>query len=456
MNKYLTFILCVIGVTSLFAGEYIIDEINGLGSEQSLVSVELSGENLVNLGGYAKKIRIYDADGKIVPWYRTQKKIKHFSRQKISHGFKITEVRKLNQADNTSALQVRFELSEKSVLPNEVHLTFHSPMRNFEQQVTIMGIDDNGQETTLLEDGFIYDSSENLDARNLDVIIHPGTYYKFRLLLSAASLEKRQALRSILTQQEANGNKTVYEAVQIADQPFNANHLELWSEQNAEDGTEPCWLEIAAHFNKAGNGNNTSLIQIQPRAYPVSQLHFCCSEPNFGRKIRVYQKTENGTEQTIAQGLIRRLELGGIKDESRIQFPPVSKGTIYVEFQDNDNEPLPLTLVETRLPAYQLQFLAKKSQLPIRITADPDGNEPKYDLETILSLGKSLEMSSIPVTLQKFQGEQIVASQKDQDTKKNLPKGLLYGAVILAVLAMTAALVKIGKSASDSMDSKDA
>ena len=423
------FVFCVAAAVAVVGGEYTFDLPEGAVGGKVL-AIELTGECLRDLGGHVAWLRLHDAKGEVIPWAREQASTKRLSKVRTQTPLTIQQVRK----PDDGTLEITFAVAPDAALPDTVFLLFKTTLRNFEQQVQLWGKAADGSERALITDGFIFDSTDNIDARNLELKFSPGDCRQFRLLLSAASLERRKALRSLSVTRENDGRESTRAEMTFVDQPFNAKSLELWSEQLREDGKMPVWQELSVPFEARESTNGVSRYVVTPGVTPISGLRFVFEEENFSRRAVVENLLPQETRK-VGGDVLRRLNIGGLFEETTLLLSEVTEGNLMVTLEDHDSPPLHLKEVYARLPVYRLKFLASPEQFPIRLSAVPDAAEPVYDVASILAMGgDALNVQVLrPGTLV---GEPIVPQEKSG----GVPRLALYLTIGLAVVAMAFAL----------------
>ena len=427
--RRLFFMLCVAMAVIALGGEYTIDLPEG-DVRNRVLAIELTGESLRNLGGNADWLRLHDSKGEVIPWAFEQASTKRFSKVRTLTPLSIRQVRK----PDDGTLEITFDVAPDAPLPDSACLVFKTALRNFEQQVQLWGRAGDGSEKALITDGFIFDSTDNIDARNLELDFQPGECRQFRLLLSAASLERRKALRSLSVTRKDDGRESTRTEMIFEDQSFNAKSLELWSEQVQEDGRMPVWQELSVPFEMQAGANGVSRFVVTPGVAPVSGLRLVFEEENFARRATVENLLPQATRK-VGGGVLRRLTIGGLREETVIPLSDVTEGTLMVTLEDNDNPPLHLKEVYVRLPLYRLKFVASPEQFPIRLSAEPGSAKPVYDVESILALGGDT-LNLLVLRPGQFSGEPVVPKVKSG----GVPRVVLYLTIGLAVAAMAFAL----------------
>ena len=437
--------LCTVAVCLSFAGEYSVD-LPKEGIEGRVIALEISGEQLRNLGGHPAWLRLYDAKGSIVPWAREQATAKTISHSWQSVSTTIDLVRKLYDG----ALEITFHTAPDLALSDDVTLEFKTDVRNFGMHVKIYGKEADGAEHELKMQGsgYIFDSTENIDARELKVTFCPGKCRAFKVALSSAKLERISPERSVsVTKGKASGEIT-NEKVTVVEQPFSLKGLELWSQASGVEVSRPQTQKLSVPFEKVKIADGKSIYRITPGVTPVTNMEFEFAEENYSRKITVKDLLKDGSERVWCTGVVSRVSIGDVGHGGNDGALAVdghvgSVGTLQLTIEDNDNPPLTLTKVSLIIPLYRLKFVAKPEQFPLRLTAIPNADEPVYDVASILSMGgNALNVRVIHPGA--FTGEAINSDVAASGT--GIPRVYLFIAVGLAVAVMGAAIAFTLKS----------
>jgi len=439
MTRYLCLFCGLIAVLSLttIGGEYSFALPDNY-SDCRIAAITLSGEQYKNLGGHSDWLRLYDAQGKIIPWALEHKSVKNSTRKRVQTTIKITEVRK--PSDGT--LEIVFSTAPDAMLPEMVILVFRTAVKNFEQRVQLWGRLADGTERPLEMDGFIFDSTDTLDARNLEFKFSPGQCRDFRLVLSSASLERKLALRSLSVTKEDGELKRTDEKMSFLEQPFNAGSLELWSEQVVDDGSVPLWSPLSVPFEITQRSNGKTILHVTPGVYPLNAVEPVFEEDNYSRTVTVINLLAEG-KKNLGTARLRRLKISGLSESSTsMPIPEISVGDLEIEIEDNDNPPLTPKDILVSVPVYRLKFIAEPAHFPLRLTAIPNAEKPVYDVDSILALGGNA-VNMLELRPDAFLGETIVAKVPSG----KLSRIWLFLAVGLAVAAMAVALVATVKKA---------
>ena len=426
--------LCAVAVCLSFAGEYSVD-LPKDGIEGRVIALEISGEQLRNLGGHPAWLRLYDAKGSIVPWAREQATAKTISHSWQSVSTTIDLVRTLDDG----ALEISFHTAPDAPLSDDVTLEFKTDVRNFGMHVRIHGKEAGSEEQELKRHGYIFDSTENIDARELKVTFCPGKCRVFRVVLASAKLERRRSERSVSVTKGKGAGEITNEKVTVVEQPFSLKGLELWSQAPGVEVSRPQTQKLSVPFERIKVADGKSIYRITPGVTPVTSVEFEFAEENYSRKITVKNLCRDGSERVWGTGVVSRISIGDVEQPKTDMHPQTEfqDGTLEVTIEDNDNPPLTLTKVSLIIPLYRLKFVAKPEQFPLRLTALLNADEPVYDVASLLSLGgNALNVRVIHPGV--FSGKAINADAAAPGT--GIPRVYLFIAVGLAVVVMGAAI----------------
>ena len=131
--KKLACIIASLVSLMVLAGEYEIDW-KFTSKNNETFSIELSGEVLANLGGHVDWLRLHDRNNTIVPWAKRQLTEPEYGQKRIVFPLVSDIVRHSDDGQ----LEILCHLPQGTQLPPEVHLTFHTRIRNFEQKVSVL------------------------------------------------------------------------------------------------------------------------------------------------------------------------------------------------------------------------------------------------------------------------------------------------------------------------------
>ena len=421
-------LFCLTAAAALVAGEYIID-LPESGVDGRVVAIELSGENLRNLGGHVDWLRLHDAKGELIPWACQEKVNKGLAWVRAKMPVTIHEVRK----PEDGKLEIEFSFQSEEPLGDDPELKFNTAKRNFEQTVEVVGIAKDGSEHLLLSDGFIFDRMDNIDARRLEVKFSRHGCQRFRLFLSASSIHRKSVRTAVSVTQESDGHESTTKQTVVEEQPFNLQSLELYCLEQREETGGLAWQELEVPFERIESEEGVSRYVVKPGVTPVRGIKFTFQDANFRRRVSVEKILPQGN-RVVAKAEVSRLGLQstGQLEQSELFFNDVDPGSLQVTFEDGDNPPLHLQKVLVRLPIYRLKFFVSAEQFPLRLSAEPNSATPKYDVASVLSLGGD-GLNVQLLHLKEFTGDVVVPPKEPSGGVSRL---MLYLGIAFAVVAM--------------------
>jgi len=442
------FFCCFMGVAKEGSYSYEISSPESA-KELSAYQFTLPAEALYNLGGYSEKIRLYNKDGEVVPY---------MVRQKTFHKKRLI-FRKLGASASTvkkcadGSLEMIFNLHDGSVQPSKIQI--NTSMKNFEQQVQIYGYNKaKGNWILLLGDGFLFDSSQNLQAKKLSIPFDSQNFRSFKLVFSQASLERRQALRKIRNVWKENTPDLKEQADVVVTQNFKIDEVQFWGWKMAVTEQKLSYLSFKAVTNsiKIEKPFNqvVELLHNSNAVFPICGIRVQCENKNFSRKIEILMK--NNT----LLGEIFSVELPGFRNRDTdflFKTPVQSPQPITFKILNGENPPLKLGDFEWIVPEFEFSFLCEKKLFPIKVTADPEGVNPKYKQDEIIQ-EVLRRLTPYPVSLKNGSGNRIEVKSVSAHTETpGWQRWIMWIGVVTAVVIMGFGIFAAGKKI-DEIDEK--
>ncbi len=446
MTRFLT-MLFVVAALAAVGGEYTIDLPEG-GVNGRIAAIELSGEVLRNLGGHTAWLRLYDAEGNVVPYAREEAKKKET--HAVVH---VTPVKiDLVEKKDDGSLEILCHTATDAAFGENVSMHFETDMRDFGQNVQLFGKEEGGEMKPLPIDGkgYIFDSTSNIQARSLNVKFRPGRCHEFRILLSEADIERDGPQRFVSVTKGGESDRVTNEKTTVVKQPFSIKKLEIEDVVSEKVVAGRQLQSLSVPFVKVESGNGESIYYVNLDVFPVTGVNFKFKEENYSRKFKVWNMHDGSAAAIVCEGVAEGVSNGAVLfdgrtsatngvTESKNTLESVREGGLQFTFEDNDNPPLTLEKISLVIPVYHLKFLVNSDKFPLKLAAVPNSQEPVYDVASVLSLeGAPKEMVFIhPKT---FIGEPVGAGAKPMPKPFVIPRPVLYMAVLCAVVAMALAI----------------
>ncbi len=188
-------------------------------------------------------------------------------------------------------------------------------------------------------------------------------------------------------------------------------------------------------------------LQLPFKGLPPAQLVLQTSGRVFQRQIRltVERPGKDGRSASWQQSVTTATwahtdEMEHAKDLV-LTLPSLDVNTLDLRIDDGDNAPLPLGSVRLLLPAYRLRFFRTDNQPLTLLYGNLSVDAPRYDLALLA-----------PRVLEAEAHEAVLGTEEDTHAgeaaaERDLPKSIFWIALVLAVVALVALIMRLLRSA---------
>jgi hypothetical protein len=246
-------------------------------------------------------------------------------------------------------------------------IVFHSPLRNFEHHVKIEASTDGENWQTLVEDGLIFDYSQFMDVRNLNVDLQvpeddKPSYY--RITIADVTQEQQSQLLELSRNVQGGAETDRTEKTVINRQPFRIDNIELWHDKVVRDVSVDAEDEYPIELFKIETDDKTKQTNIflTSQREPLTEITLEIPDRNFSRNARIEIPVDSGANRSwvmIATAPLSRLDFRTLKRESlTLSFPETRSEEYRVVIENRDSPPLDITAAKARGHVYQIVFLA--------------------------------------------------------------------------------------------------
>jgi hypothetical protein len=188
-------------------------------------------------------------------------------------------------------------------------------------------------------------------------------------------------------------------------------------------------------------------VRLPVRTAAITQLTCNTPTPYFRREVRlsVERSDEPGAPRTwlLASATWTR-PLGGkpIPLSLRLAGLPETD-SLFLEIDNGDNVPLPLTEVEVWYPISRLLFLSAAGSGPLLYYGNAKASAPRYDLQLLAP--RLMAAAKVPATA----GPEEILQPRTPDQRAPAPAGwLFWGVLVLVVFALLAIMARLFPKAS--------
>ncbi len=318
------------------------------------------------------QLRIRDASGAAVPYAVKRAEVRKASTRLAWHALRIERV-----AETDGKLVVDVAWPEDKPIPRFASLRVDTPLKNFEQTVTVAA------DGRTLATGELCDYAKHADFRKTDFVFDAAFCKKLTLTFAKPSTEV-EAARFERTLGAGAGGKLETKTVRrgVEDRPFRVDGVAV-AESVPVVSFEPAPLgemALAAKGDVDAKAKTTSFT-FAVHGVPVSSVRLNVVDRNFSRTVNVYRRVAGGWRKIKSAG-VRAINLPGEKT-SQLEVALGAEWreeALRVEVVDNDNPPLkyadvPVTLLYA---PYDALFIAKPGEA-YAVALAAGEKRPQYD-----------------------------------------------------------------------------
>jgi len=187
-----------------------------------------------------------------------------------------------------------------------------------------------------------------------------------------------------LGSREARAVRVTVEDERTGPVPFTAGLLEPADSRAAAEVFDEIPVSIAAADSAAGESRLTLDLGLRHR--PLAELVIDPRDPVFQRPARLLTQRvaeEQVVEETLAAGVIGRIELPGSRRFSRLALPvdaPTPNARLELAIDNGDSPPLAFGHITARLHRVQIGFVAPAAGAYTLLAGAPAATAPRYDV----------------------------------------------------------------------------
>jgi hypothetical protein len=423
-------------------------------SKDALVAAPLDADIYAGTSDNFSDLRIMAADGEAVPYVLRKRSV--FQTRVEQKPWTAADGQPDLKPLENGGLDIRVRLTEKDPQPNGVR--FITPLRNFEQTVTVFGTEPGQTEQELVSEARIFDYSDYMDVRRIGISLPKSKAREFRVVVVALKSDRESPFLEVSRQMKGKDEASREERTVIERRPFRIDRIEFWGDvthQSVREDAVADWPATGFKVSEDSEHKRT-IIEVQTRREPLFRFNLDVSSRNFSRAASVEVPDSRSTEslklgtaparwRSIGSGQIHRVEFGEIKEERLVlNFPETRSETYRILIENQDNSALAVTGVKPVGNDYQTIFMADPSKTySLSYSSTESITSPVYDTAAIRTvLANNVE--PIAATI----GPAIEAALKPESVKPRdvLNNPLLLGCVIVLLVGLLAwALFRAGQ-----------
>jgi hypothetical protein len=330
---------------------------------EELVAVPLDSDIYAASSPDFPDLRVVTADDKEVAYVirRAQAKRTRTERQ----AWNVTDLQLNRLEDGGLEITFRSDLERHPQPPQGI--AFQTPLINFEHHVKIEASVDGENWQTLVEDGIIFDYSQFMDVRNLNVDLKVPADEKpsyYRVTIADVTQEQESQLLELSRNMQGDAEKDRTERTVINRQPFRIDSIMLWNDKVVRDVSVEAEADYPVELFKIETDDKSKQthIYLTSQREPLTEITLETPDRNFSRNARVEIPVDAGVNRSwvmIATAPLSRLDFRTLKRESLTFEIPETRAEEYrIVIENRDSPPLEITAAKARGHVYQAVLLA--------------------------------------------------------------------------------------------------
>lgn len=406
----------------------------------ALVSVTLPDDVFAATEDDFADLRILDAEGREIPRIvRKAVSTKAVTVRRYATLYPGASVNLIPHSDGE--LEVVLKVPDNH--PPVEGLRIGTPLKNFEQAVTVFTSEDEKDWQPLVEDAAVCDYSQWMDVRHADIAFPRPASRHLRIVFSNPSVEREREWRDVVRQLRDGQETGRTEGTRIERQAFRIDRIESWQNVVETGKAEPLQREVTPdEFRvESDRSRKATVVTLKMGRRPLAGLLVQTEDRNFRRRVTVEvpQRTATGRGwQVVADDSIVRLRLPGyLWEDLTITFPEQRAEEYRVTIHDGDNQPLAIAGIRGVAFVYQAVFLVEETSKPDRdyrlCYGDEFADRPDYDTTAVQA---ALSRRITPVEAEVGPAEPLAVTP---NPLRRLTKNVDTAAILIVVVLVLAA-----------------
>lgn len=329
-------------------------------------------------------LRLFDQDNNETPLWIRRKTATQIVAQNCPFPAEIVSLKE--GSDNRIEILAKRDI--KSPWPGVVQ--FHTPLRNFEKQVTVKGSPDGSQWEMLASNAPIYDYSRYLDVRNDRVSVTPRGYLYYKIDIANITETKDSPLTEIM--KHTQGNREVAQTVTTAAHKEvmridRINFIEL--KETLVTGAADIRQSAVTNWSVAEDDKRKqTILTFATARQPLTAIELDVADANFSRSITAFGAESDSPAAWVEKGMatISRIRAGRVQEQHLIiSLPTECRARHYrLVIANQDNPALTITGIRLRENLYEGLFFPKEGRSYRVFMGGRDLRAPSYDVATVL------------------------------------------------------------------------
>ncbi len=355
------------------AGEWRVTRAVSGGAETAAVAeVALDEHVFANSQPEYADVRVLDGAGREVPRVIQEKRAYAFEERHTAREARVTGVEQLPEG----GLAVVCELDRTNLL-SLTQVTLRTPLRNYEQTVTVYVQDAGGAWQPVKPAEPLFDYSRFADVKKETVELPALTNRLFKLVVGQADDRVFSAYSSVTEEKSGAASERQTKRYTVENRTFRIDAVIFRDTARVAVLKDEARLPVGARAVETAEdaARKATVLTFAVRQQPVVGIVLNPAEQNFERGVTVECPAPGGW-RTVAQGRVVRTRLPGVPQQESLQvsFAEVRAERLRVKVNNDDNPPLTFGEggVAYQRMGYGVMFIAEKGQRYRLAYGNPD------------------------------------------------------------------------------------
>ncbi len=279
----------------------------------------------------------------------------------------------------------RFPLPSKMPTPNGLRI--RTPLYDFENRITVKGLDHSGKEE-LLAEGNLCDYKSVVDYRVDWINFNPKDFTQFKIVVQKPTLEQESTLLEL----SRKAGTAPLEKLNILRRPFRVDRVDFLIPEEVQmagvailDEMPPLSLKILEDSK-----TKQTVLEFVTGNNPIAGVKLLPHSANFRRDVHLESQYQTGIEHrwaSKATGVLSRLDFQGHQNQSlKLDVAETRADPWRLVIDNKDSPPLEIEGLKLLVPRIQLVFLAQPGEKYHLEYGDNDAKSPVFDTDSIRKL----------------------------------------------------------------------
>ncbi|MBL8819292.1 MAG: DUF3999 family protein [Planctomyces sp.] len=305
-------------------------------------------------------LRIFDSRDKSQPFILRHARDTETKTRRVEWRALKTSLRPLPEG----GLQIFVALEDNDPQPSALRIV--TPLTNFEHRIRVFNGDEDNP-MPLVEDAVIFDYSQFMDVRQVDIPLPQSDARNFRIFVDAITADQESRLLELTRTIGANDEVSKSERTLVERRPFRIDQITLIADV-AEERRTASRLQ-SKRIDKPSASEDTAkkqtVVEFSSDGQPLSSIRILTPDRNFSRLATLQTKSSDASSdwQNVASTHIARFQMGNLNSESlEMSFEERRTRLWRITIDNRDSPPIQIDGIEIAGPVWEVVFVQARKQ----------------------------------------------------------------------------------------------